>query len=75
MLFTTKTKQILEMTQLCGFNGSTGVIGYADSGYVYSYQHQATFNWKLVSATKMLAQRTRAGGISLSLCYYSMTSS
>ena len=36
---------------------------------------KATVNEKLVSAPKMYAQRTRAGGISLSLCHYLMTSS
>ena len=28
-----KSKQILELYQKRGFNGSTGVIGYADSEY------------------------------------------
>ena len=36
---------------------------------------KATVNEKLVSAPKMLTQRTRAGGIPLSLCHYLMTSS
>ena len=39
------------------------------------HRPKATVNEKLVSAPKMFAQRTRAGGISLSLCHYLMTSS
>ena len=45
-------------------------------GYKYCsnlYIYKATVNEKLVSAPKLLAQRTRAGGISLSLCHYLMT--
>ena len=33
LLFTTKSKQTSELCQKRGFNGSTGVIGYADSEY------------------------------------------
>ena len=33
LLFTTKTKQISILSQKRGFNGSTGVIGDADSKY------------------------------------------
>ena len=33
LLFTTKSKQIPELFQIRGFNGYTGVIGYADSEY------------------------------------------
>ena len=36
---------------------------------------EAIVNEKLVSAPKMFAQRTRTGGISLSLCDYLMMSS
>ena len=35
LLFTTKSKQIAELSQKRGFNGYTGVIGYADSEYTH----------------------------------------
>ena len=33
LLFKSKSKQISELSQKRGYNGSTGVIGYADSEY------------------------------------------
>ena len=40
LLFTTKMS---ELSQKCGYNGSTGVIGYADSEYNVNIRWQILF--------------------------------
>ena len=42
LLFTTKSKQISELCQKYVFNGSTGVIGYADSWLI-----NANITWQI----------------------------